>query len=272
MKTARCTSRMLSAAALLLLHLLLLVRLAEGAFNYEIGNRILDVIEAYLDQVERALDVPLSAFYLNDDPGFTDETSYAVNQLFPCITVYANQSYVVSAHVALEADGAFFGYAIMNDVYYYRMTDAQRFYDADNLTLYSFNTDWNGNPVELFDHPGPLSNVTYDPRKQPWYNSVKLNLSKSWSQPYYSLQSYRPVVSVIYPIFNKTFNGYGDKTFIGTVGFDVNLQVVDSLLKIRFSEADVEVFIIDISTGYLLGNNLNASNSEGTGDETVSAA
>lgn len=258
----------------LLLHLLwiaLFVPLAQGSFNYEIGSHVVDVIKTYFEELANLLSVPKAAIYLHSAPSVLLESSYAMNQFFPCIRVYGNISFISAIHLSLDANGKFIGYSTVGNQYFYQTTDTNNLYgeSASSLMLYTFNVNWQGSPINLFKAGGSISNLTFDPRQQHWYTPVKENRTSLWSNPYISMTTLKPTISLVFPLLNISGAGHGDKAFYGTLAMDVVLDSINTFLGDKYASTDVSIFLVDVNTGCLIGNSLGAVTSVVIDDVTV---
>ena len=215
---------------------------STSTFNYEVGARVHDRVGEYLELVSRASSLPLKIL---DTPIGNLSNLFKTSQFifFPSIIQYTPE--ITTMYLGLENGEA----ALYGDVPVY-LTYCHGVGSINMCSNYLVNQK-TGITNSIF------ANYTFDPRIRPWYKAAKAAQAPIWSAPYLNYQSLHPVITITFPIFNKTLHGIF-YSWVGTVAADISLEAINQFLSGAYGNTDHKVFIIDTLTGNLLGNSWNA--------------
>ena len=231
-------------------HIILVALVYGDVFNYEISRRVEDKISDFTLMVSKSLEDPLNtiyAGYLNISDIFSPTRPLFYS---PQITY---KSLIANIYSGFENNYSY-GYGIdqslPNDLYIGWTIPI----DGQNIDFVTYSVLPSGLPGNF------SSNGTYIVTERPWYIMAKQLESSYWTAPYIDSVSGLPIVTLVYPILDLTFQGVF-KHFVGTIAIDVYLKSISLFLKHAYQNTDRNVFIVDKATLNLIGTSLNASTS-----------
>ena len=233
----------------ILLILLPLLTFGDVQFNYEISSRVQDKISDFTLMIANAMAAPyatVAAGYINiSDP------LAAMRPLFYNVQV-AYFKYAAAVYSGFENDQSY-GYGFQSgfprNMYCGWVVPSPSGFVS---LLLEVNND--GSPGS------DQGNWSYTVTGRPWYILAKQIRIPYWTTPYIDALSGYPMVSLIYPILNNTFDSE-EKSFVGTIAMDIFLTEISTYLKQAYAKTDRNVFIVDKATLTLVGSSLRANTS-----------
>jgi len=246
--------------------------ISDSSFNFQIGARVKDNVQAFLLRVTIAGKTPIRLV----EDRFVNVTTLMSTAFMSGRTLF----YVLEQMYINEITLFQFGF---ENKFYYMLQNknsleysfqvsflpSQQFmigvqYPTSKLegALKYYICDPYGMPLRF------LSNDTFDCTKRPWYKTAKSALSSHWAPPFLQVPFYIPVISFVTPIINYTFNGTR-LGFVGATAANVQLSQISDFLRSSYLGTDINVFIVEKASMNLIANSLNATASLRHSDGTV---
>jgi hypothetical protein len=250
----------------------LIVVEAINTFNYEIADHVRTVLRDFLRDVSRTTAQPASALSRRTTPSIDDEVFFVRNQYFDTLNTFGINGSLTSLYMALESNGRFLCYTLFPVSFEisYISSDTYGYYRKNQpLSIYFFDTDVFGAPIDFHGRRFGLFNFTFDPRGRPWYVPTKAARRAMWSALYIDAFTGQPCLTFATPAFKRTVDGRGDISLFGVVAADVLLGGINGFLVQNYKGSQKVVFILDANSGYIVGNSLGLPNYEVDADGTI---
>lgn len=220
--------------------------LADSKFNYDISQRVSENIAGFLRGVRQGASI--ASYNIQNDLVDFNSPYYAMSKSLLPTKLYYNEMTSISV---LFSNGLLYGY--QQNTQSTSSILSQTSVSKDHPSLLQYHS------IDKYGFPKTyISNVTLEVTKlAPYLNSKKYRVP-TWSPANIHLATGNTQISLALPIFNKTINGIF-YPFSGCVSVVVFLSNINQYLQNMYSSSDLDVFIIEKSTGYLLGSSTGAS-------------
>jgi len=121
---------------------------------------------------------------------------------------------------------------------------------ASYITMQAVAVDSHGLPNKFL-----FNRLNFDCTKRPWYVTAAARQIPTWTPPF--LQSNNlPGISYVIPLQNMSYAG---KTgFIGVLSFNLQLNEISHFLWEAYRNTSNSVYVVEKSTGYLIGNSFRS--------------
>lgn len=244
--------------------------MTQNTFNYEISARVIDNIHDYLSMVSSAGSLPLEIIY-EGRVNLTEGKITGQVIFYPSMVHYKEQ--ITNFYLALE-NGLYYLYGRYQNAssntgnIYFDITEPNVVIDG-KFWVDRYNIDQKtGAQVSKVRY-----NYTYDARVRPWYQYGMSAKQAIWSKPYLDLYTHNPLITYTTPVMNQTLN-HKTYEYAGLLCADQFLTDISNYLQQAYSGSNRRIFIIDKSTGNLIGNSWGADTSKMTvnGPDFVIAA
>lgn len=224
----------------------------QNTFNVQISLRVRDKIADLLQVVTTIIHSQLTMVKLGIVNVSQPVEALKLLSFGPKLTYYNN---LQNFQVAFETNDFF---NVQNGANIFNLGSANEIYgityalsqpgNPTNLQIWSVKQ--NGNPDKV------LGNGSFIVTKRPWYLQLKAAQQCIWTTPGLAFSSKKPNVIYACPIQNFTYKGY--YTFAGAVAGALWLDQIDLYLNNAFHGQEMNVFIVEKSTGNFLGSSLGA--------------
>lgn len=223
---------------------------ADSTFNNQVVQRVKDDIAAYTEQVSL---VAASIKYMVDNKMVNLSDPFSASRDLLAVPKQIYFSKMTGLQVCLASK---LFYMIRNVA---GLPNGVAMYvsntnDPTVSNVYSVTP--NGNVGAL------VYNQSFNCQSRNAYILGKTITTKTWIAPFFSAldkQTSYPLLSIADPIFNITNHGKYYKSFAGIISTSVRLDQINTYLQNSFLNTDINVFVVEKSSGYLLCNSMNAS-------------
>ena len=111
------------------------------------------------------------------------------------------------------------------------------------------------------DYNGRVTNkllgyTSLDCTARAWYKAAQKNMIPGWTPPFLLLNNF-PAIAYAVPLINMSYAGR-TTGFVGSISLFVQLSQISNYLEGAYANSSNAVFIVDKSSGYLIGSSLGA--------------
>ena len=237
---------------------------SASSFNYEISARVIDDLKSFLNQARIAAQIPYDL--LTNDIisiyNFSTGTADKGRTLFyPLMRLYDKQIVAMQICFPNKLYFSYYRKSYLASVY------QSKFFPDQELAIgivdplkfdglgFSYASDSAGR-IKQF-----IYNITYDCKKTPWYKSIDKGSNAIWTHPFMSVIGNYPSISYVKPITNISVNSMHENGILAVLSANIFFKEISDFLRKSYQESgsEIEVFMVDQSSGFLVASSLNAS-------------